>query len=499
MTSSTNQKSLSDKPETTDRPYKKDDGIDMEIGQVFVATDKGLFPFEILKKSETGRTSKSQQLKEDDWVAEHGLMPHPYDVDEFLAMQESCSYFDACIRQIASDVIGQGWQLVPVKDGVEDEKEKDEITEFLLDPTPDSDEDISDIVEKVVIDWGLVGFWALEVSRDKGDLVNGLWHVPAHTIRVHRDKMKYCQTLNNKHVWFSKFGSKESLSAATGGSVKTSVRWANEMIFGVRYYPKSEYYGIPAILPAAASVFGLLGIRNYNLAFFENYGVPQALVILKGRWNVESAKEITDFIDIEIRGSSNAHKTLVLRPPKDGDIEWTPLGTKIDEAGFQVYIKTLQQDVLSAYKMPPYRIGIAVMGALGGSTAEEMTKIYGNSIVAPLKKTSGKTITKKIIRQGKGLKLYRFEWNPLDTRDLDALTKRLQTLVSIGAMTPSMAAVEVGKPSYEAGNQYFVAANYVPIGEESLEKREGIMTAELERLKGMIEEAITKKEDKSEG
>jgi PBSX family phage portal protein len=470
-----------------------------ELGEVFIATDRGLFPFSILKQAEAKPGNKSRQIKEEHWAAEHGLIPHPFVVAEFLAMQDSCGYFDACVRQIASDVIGQGWKLIPVKEGEEDDKEKAAITEFLLDPNTDKDEDIADIVEKVVIDWGVIGWWALEVSRDEAGKVDGIWHIPAHTIRVHKSQQKYCQTRDRRKVWFKKFGSEENISEATGDPVKTKRLFADEMIFGKRYYPQSDYYGVPAILPSVASVFGLMGIRDYNLAFFENYGIPQALVILKGRWKPESAKKITNFIDVEIRGGVNAHKTLVMKPPKDGEVEWKPLVTKVDEAGFQIYIKILQQDVLSSYKMPPYRIGIAVMGALGGSTAEEMTKIYGNSIVAPLKKTSGNTVTKKIIRQGLGYNKYRFEWNPLDTRDLDALTKRLQTLVSIGAMTPSMAAVEVGKPSYEAGNQYFVAANYVPIGEESLEKREGIMTAELERLKGMVEEALTKKEDKNEG
>jgi len=463
-----------------------------EYGEVFVATDKGLFPISILKQAASKRGGKSKQLKEEHWAIEHGLVPHPYAVGEFLAMQDNCGYFDACVRQIASDVIGQGWKLIPVKEGQENAKEKDDITEFLLDPNADSDEDIADIVEKSVIDWGVIGWWAFEVARDSDGKVNGLWHTPAHTIKVHKSKLKYCQTRNSKKMWFRKFGSDEKISAATGEVVKSSVNFANEMLFGKRYYPASDYYGVPAILPSVASVFGLMGIRDYNLSFFENYGVPQALVVLKGRWKAASAKKITDFIDVEIKGSANAHKTLVIKPPRDGDVTWIPLANKVDEAAFKIYIKILQQDVLSSYKMPPYRIGIAEVGSLGGGVAEEMTKIYGNSIVAPLKKSSANMITKKIMRQGLGYETYRFEWLPLDTRDMDALVKRLQTLVSIGAMTPSMAAVEVGRPAYAEGEQYFVAANYVPIGEESLEKREAIMTAALEQLRGQVDEAIAK-------
>lgn len=463
----------------------------IEFGEVFIATDKGLFPFEILKQAERRPRSKTKQIKEEQWASVHGLQPPPFSVQEFLTMQDNCGYFDACVRQIASDVIGQGWKLIPMKEGVTDEKEKEAVTTFLLDPNEDSDEDISDIVEKVIIDWGVIGWWAMEVERDNGKVI-GIWHVPAHTIQVHKTQQKYCQSMGGKKQWFKKFGSEEKISGATGEPVKRSVKFAHEMIFGKRYYPQSSYYGVPAILPSVGSVFGLMGIRDYNLSFFENYGVPQALVTLTGRWKKESAKKISDFIDVEIKGSGNYHKTLVLKPPRDGDVKWTPLVTKADDAGFKVYIRILQQDVLSSYKMPPYRIGIAEVGSLGGGVAEEMTKIYGNSIVAPLKKTSGNTVTKKIMRQGLGAKTYRFEWNPLDTRDLDALTKRLQAQVGMGAITPSMAAVELGRPAYDAGDQYFVQSNYIPIGEESLEKREGTLTAELERLKGMVEEALEK-------
>lgn len=337
----------------------------IEYGEVYVATDRGLYPFSILKQNERKTTSKSKskQLKEDAWFLDHGLLPHPFPVEEFLTMQDNCGYFDACVRQIASDVIGQGWKLVPIKDGDENQKEKDAITEFLLDPNTDRDEDISDIVEKVIIDWGVIGWWTLEISRDDDGKINGIWHIPAHTIRVHESQIKYCQTRNNRRVWFKKFGSEEHFSAKTGEPIKTKKRFANEMIFGKRYYPRSDYYGVPAILPSVGSIFGLMGIRDYNLSFFENYGVPQALVILTGRWKAASAKKITDFIDVEIKGSANAHKTMVLKPPRDGDVKWMPLATGISEAGFKIYIKILQQDVLSSYKMPPYRIGIAEMGS----------------------------------------------------------------------------------------------------------------------------------------
>ncbi|GAH97641.1 unnamed protein product, partial [marine sediment metagenome] len=90
---------------------------------------------------------------------------------------------------------------------------------------------------------------------------------------------------------------------------KEKIVLANELIFYKNYYPQSEYYGAPNILPSIGAVMGLIGVRDYNLAFFENYGIPAALIILKGRWSKDTAKQISDFIDVELKGSEQAHKT----------------------------------------------------------------------------------------------------------------------------------------------------------------------------------------------
>jgi len=471
-----------------------------EMGEVFyIQTTKGLFPLSKLQESEKRAASQQVTAKQERYLSDHGLIPHPFTASSILVMQDNCSYFDTTVRQIASDVVGQGYELKPRREGEEDQNEKDEIQEFLDDPN-EEEADIVDIMKESIIDWGLFGWLGIEASRkipgDPTSELNGLWHVPAHTFRVHKDNNKYCQIRNNKKAWFKAYGSEKNISVLTGEEVKGTKNSANELIFYKRYYPASDYYGVPPILPAVGSVMGLIGIRDYNLSFFENYGVPTALVILKGRWGKGSAEKISQFIDVEVKGSANAHKTLVLKPPAGGEVEWKPLVTKIEEAGFKVYMKALRDEVLSSYKMPPYRIGIAETGSLGGSVAEETTKIYAGSIVSPLKKATAKIITSKIIRKGLGLEKYKFEWKELDTRDMDAFVKRQEILFRIGAITPSQIREELGWKGYEGGTDYYVASNYMPIGQEAMVKREHLLTAELENLNAKIEEAIRKQEEK---
>lgn len=460
-----------------------------DIGTVhFIKTSKGLFPLKLLKQAEI--KPRTTQIAEKRWLREHGLMPHPFAVEGLLHLEENSSYFDACVRQIAQDVVGQGWEI-KARDGVKepDEAKRQEIKDFLLDPN-ETDEDITDIIKKAMVDWGSIGWWGLEIERDPpldGEII-GLWQLPAHTLYVHEDKERYAQCRNGKRVWFRKFASALQISSKTGNEIKGKENIAHELIYQFEYYQRSDYYGRPNIFPAVGSVIGLIGIREFNLAFFENYGIPAALVILKGRWSVEAARQITNFMDVEIKGSSNAHKTLVLKPPANGEVSFEPLVTEVKEAGFKLYLKILRDEVLSAYKMPPYRIGIAETGALGGSTAAESTRIYAESIIAPLKTSTGRIITNKILRDGKGEKDFYFEWNKLDTRDVDALVKRLQILFMMGAVTPNQIRRELGwEPRKDPlGDQYYIAANFLEVGQESIEKREGMLTAALEDLAGKV-------------
>jgi len=258
------------------------------------------------------------------------------------------------------------------------------------------------IIEKCIIDWGVVGWFAIEVSRDPASKeVNGLWHIPAHTIRVHKSKELFCQVRNNKYRWFKQIGLEKNFDADTGNEVSAKAHnLANEIIFFKNYYPRSSYYGAPNILGAVGAARGLISVRDYNLSFFDNYGVPAALVTLEGDWEENSMKYINDFLDVEIKGSSNAHKTLVLELPSGGSLTWKPLSIEVKEGSFNLYYKQSRDEVLSSYKMPPYRIGISETGSLGGSTAKESTAIYINSTIAPLQKAVNRILTKSIVHNG---------------------------------------------------------------------------------------------------
>lgn len=479
-------------------------------GRVYVATDRGLFPigklrkFE-MKKQETENRAQSKQLKQyQQFLADKDLVPLPFNVAGLLVLQDNCSYFDACVRQIAKDVVGQGWELNQAE-GVEkgNEEMKKTITDFLLDPNADEDS-LEDVLERLIIDWGVIGWFGLEVSRSGGDgsEPDALYQVPAHTLRVHRSGNKFCQIRENKYRWFRHFGYDEQVHEDTGteGKGVPTEKQAHEMIFYRNYYAQSSWYGVSNILPAVGPVKGLIGIRDYNLAFFENYGVPAAIVIVEGDWEEEGIKQISDFIDVEIKGSNNAHKTIVLNPPEGGKVTWEPLVTEIKEGHFKLYHKNLRDEVLVSYRMPPYRIGIVEIGSLGGSTAAEATRIYIDSIVNPLKAVLNHIMTQKIIRDGFKCEDWNFELGMLDIRDVTSEVARFQVLFGMGVVTRAQVAEALGLDEIPDTDKYrdtyFISAAYREVGAEPAFAMMDRTDEEVANLNAALGKALKKKGDK---
>lgn len=477
---------------------------ELRKGKVFIYTSKGqLVPVDKLERYEVKKSSKA--LKEDKrFWKEMGLMSYPYPPESFMAYYESNGYFMRCVDQVAQDVAGAGYKLEKASEDVDENDEnvkavKEEIT--LLLKKPNEEDSLKDIIKKIITDWGCIGWWNIELVRTAKATIAELYHVAAHTIKIHKDKKKYCQTQwvegRRKRMWFKRFGESFNLNDETGEETKAKQgdKEANEMIMYLNYFIRSEYYGTPNILGSIGAVILLISIRDFNISFFENYGVPAALVTLGGDWDEGTEEDITDFIDNEIKGTENAHKTLVMRLPEEGgEIKWTPLWVDVKEGHFKIYFKTVRDEVLMAYSMPPYRIGIAEVGALGGSTAPEATKIYIDSIIESLQTDVEEIFNNKILAtwwpETEDKPLFKFKLLPPDTRNIEAEVIRGCKLFDRGVMNRSQLAVAGGLDEIsedEGGTDYYILKSYIPRGEETLETYKDAEFVRLQQVEEIVE------------
>jgi PBSX family phage portal protein len=439
----------------------------VQKGRVLLQTTKGIFPYDVLEKAEMKSNSKQLEATQK-WMTQNNLIPTPFSPISLLTLYESNSVFWRCVHQLAIDVAGLGWSLQLREDKKDNQAELDRLNEF-LNHKNDDDDRLRNIFKKLLIDWGVLGYFSLEVARNRKGDVGEVFHLPAHTLKVHKSRNKYCQIRNNKKVWFKKFGLEQNISMKTGEetAVRSRKTIANELIFYKNYYPKNDYYGAPNILSAVGDVMGLIGLRDFNLAFFENYGIPSALVILEGDWEEGSDKIVKNFLNDEIKGSSNAHRSLVVTQPNNCKFNYTKLGTEVKEASFKVYEKTRQEDILIAYSMPPERIGIRVVGKLGGNVAEEATKVYIASVVEPLQLDLEEIVNELLLQS----EIYQFKFNDIDTRDHDAVSKRHNEEISSGRKTPNEARNELGLKPYPEGDKFYVQSTLIETGEADDENK----------------------------
>ena len=57
---------------------------------------------------------------------------------------------------------------------------------------------MSRIIEKIICDWGAIGWTATEHSRGADGMTDGIWHVPAQTIYAHEDHILFAQIRGSK-------------------------------------------------------------------------------------------------------------------------------------------------------------------------------------------------------------------------------------------------------------------------------------------------------------
>lgn len=437
----------------------------------FVQTSTGIYSYELFAKA---KKASSKQLKQTSkWMDQNGLITPPYSPVSFLVLHESNAVFARCVKQIATDVAGIGWSLQLKGDKKDNQAEFERLNAFL--DHPNSDDSFRSILKQLLIDWGSIGWFTMEVIRDKLERTAEVYHLPAYTIRIHRDKTKYCQIRNNKKVWFKKFGYEKDITSKDGkeGTGLTAKTKANELIFYKNYYPRSDYYGVPDVLPAVGDVIGAISQRDYNLAFFQNYGVPAAIIVLEGEWEEEAESIIKRFINKEIKGVENAHKTLVISQPEGQDVKFTykPLvQTEQKEASFRLYEQERRNAILVAYSMPPERVGVRVVGKLGGNVAEEATKIYVQGVVEPLQLDLEEIINEKLLQS----EIYTFKFNDIDLRNYNAEVDRQVKQVNCAMKTPNEARNELGHTPYPEGDKFYIGASFIPVGEprEPLSKEE---------------------------
>jgi len=395
----------------------------------------------LLKSKKKDETSK--QIK-DPFAGkyEDGLVVPPYNLEELANTLSFNPYHYRAIQTVAIDVSGLGYVLKPLIDEPSDNN-KEELENFIQNIKPS----INEVVKRFMMDYKTTGNGYLEIIREgyspRGKPVL-IEHIPAHTVREHEDGEKIAQLRADQKVWFKKFNSELDLSTSNGIPESNDER-ASEYLSLKEYHPSDDYYGVPQYISVIRTMYGDIARNEYNISFFKNYGMPAAIVSIAGNYNpmAQVGQDMTmmDFIEEQFRSfQDNPHSTMLLTVPSQNggevEIEITPLETQQKDSSFQVYRKDNRDEVLAVHGVPPYRLGIAETGNLGGSTAEESTEIYKRSIVEPLQNLVEELIN-EVIREGFGIHDWEFRFEDIDLEDFKDDLAIAEQLFDKGAITPN--------------------------------------------------------------
>jgi PBSX family phage portal protein len=411
------------------------------------------------------KKAASEQIFEDafsSYYKENDIVKPLYNFSALANLTEINSYHQSCVNAKAQDIAGNGYQIKPAEERENkepSEEQKKVITDIFQNQWPP----LSVILRNFETDYQSIGNGYLELVRE-GDLAETPYalisHIPGYTMRVCRDRNRYVQIRGTKKRWFKRVGFNKDVDKDRGiiselGSLSPEQR-ASEIIHDYNYTSRSDFYGLCEAIAVLGAIQGNLSQRDYNIKFFENFGIPAYAVYIAGDYDLgeEIDEEVEDsendsepqivrtirkYLD---KVQSEPHSNLVFGIPsrEDGgkvEIKFVPLAIDIKDASFRMYRKDNRDEIISAHRVPPYRIGINETGSLGGNTAKESTGIYIDSVVNPRQSMIEAYINKFILRDNFEIYDWVFRLNDLDTQSEENDRETLDNLFKNGGASPN--------------------------------------------------------------
>lgn len=443
----------------------------MTRSPIAIVTDRGeVVSFDVLDRFAVKEAPGSQQIVTQATFAGEqgqGLIAPRYDPAHLNSLLEANTAHYAACRQKSQDTAGSGWRFDKVDDRADD-KDRALLMEFFDERiTPASaldDDDPPNVFEAAAFDFEATGRGVLELVREgdtDGPAADGrlatIVHMPAHTVRVHRDGIRFQQARGGVRRWFRWAGAttfdvnRHNGELAPAGSLPNKDR-ASEVIWWRNHHPNDLVYGCPDIIPAIGAAVGDLARRDFNLQFFANWGVPAYMVTISGDFDPGPPVDLAGNPDPNGRSAiewqvekhfatmrDRPWSTLVLTVPTSGtgdgekvEVKIEPLATDVKEASFRMYRRDNREEVLSAHRMSAAVAGVFDAGAAN----REAISTYKRTVVLPRQRRLERLVNQHIVRGAFGVTGWRWRLNAPDTRDLAAELEQLKDLVAMGAATP---------------------------------------------------------------
>ena len=419
----------------------------------------------------------SRQLKDPfEGLYSQGIaLEPPLPPDRLLNLTEENTLHSGCLMAKAFDSCGRGWGFEP-RDGKKGNKDlmKSELPEKLKMGmevlTPEMT--FGEYLYQAAWEMDAIGWGVWETVRQTAQLTPGkyapigaIYPIPAFTVRATIDPRRWVQIRAGRVRFFKKFGAQCEINSETGqvydwkNPAEMSALdgldrelWASEFIVFKSYTPRSLWYGIPRWISAVPTIAELTAIREFNVSWFASGGQTDYLVHFKAT-DGETAKKLRDDARQQMQeNAGRGHTHLLTWGTEDTEVTAQKLGELLREGHFRFRRGDLAKEVLIAHNVPPYRIGWAEQGSLGGSTADEMLGAYKYGAIQPIQAIIEDRLENTLFNKDLGgidtgmfrLKLTELQLDDM-TKELDACIKKVENAI----MTPNEAREELGMDPIE--------------------------------------------------
>lgn len=382
-----------------------------------------------------------------------------------------------CIQAMVLNCHGHGWQLEYVgPDGGENSEEakKEKVMLEKLLNFPNDQYSLQELAERARFDKESMGYWTIEVTRDKKRRVTGLFHVPAQTMRrTTRDRepvevevslprdgsdtskvkkyfCRFVQIVNEKKVYFKEFGDPRKIDPTTGreNPALKPDQEATEILYSGIYYPTSPY-GVPRWINQLPSIMGSRQAELTNLDYFKDNAIPAMAVLVSGGVLTQTTLENIEDQMTAIKGRAASHRMVFIEASGDEDlasengqvpipkVEFKSLRSeKESDALFQNYEEDCEQKIRSAFRLPPLFVGRSQEYTY--ATAQTSYEVAEGQVFGPERRAFDSMIDMTVLATY-GAKFWRFRSQQPKITDPKAVVEAMKAFDVLGAMTPNVA------------------------------------------------------------
>lgn len=407
----------------------------------------------------------------------------PFPLDQLLTLYEENAIHSACIDAKVADAVGRGW-LLEQEDEDEEVDESDQkaqmrvVRDTLRELARPSGVNggFTALCRQLLNDYDATGWGIWEITRDGSGPeapIDGIFPMPPHTLRaIKDDRDLYVQIRNEKKTYFKRFGSKNEYDAKTGLKGDGGDNAATEVLILKHYSSRTPFYGVPPWISGVPAIAEFTAIREYNVSWFSSGGTGDRIVHTKAE-DETVAKNLSDSLAGQLKNAKGVgHTTLFSYGTEDTDVDVEQMNPEVGkrDGQFGNRREDLVKELLIGHQVPGYRIGWAIMGALGGEAASEMLDSYRFGVVEPMQESFEELLADSLFNPDMGgidLGGYAFKFKDLDWSQMAEEVTLVESAVQNGMATPNEARVRLGWERSEDPrlDEFYVGG--VPLGQKS--------------------------------